>query len=306
MSLPFHIETESKLTILPCESPGSKSINSIPKEDDKYQSYFSPHTEPMYDKHWICNICHFTILRYKHKMVQHVKDCLKNKTVNDFMTRSYTDEEISQLPKIETAVLWEMFVKMNQEMIELKKTVKKIQNKQSQKIDVLEWLNGSCPDPLPELTFTEWRKSDLFEVSNDLLAFAFENGLKEGIQKCMERLINTVSSDLYPIRAFSKHTHMFYIYEISEDESGHEKMWKKMTMKDFEKWIGSIQHQFLLKYNEWEETNKTEIQNPANAERQIRYMKIINAEITNQCSLRNWFYSQISKSLKRIVELEFE
>jgi len=312
MSLPFQLETG--LVHPPNENKTNKSVS---KEDEKYCDYFSPHTEPMYDKHWLCNVCHFTILRYKHKMVEHVKECLKNKAVNDFMNRSYTDSEIQNLPKIETHMLWEMIVKFNGEVNDLKKTVKKIQNKQSQKIDLLEWLNHSCTDPCPEMTFTEWRKSSLFAVSNELLAFSFENGLKDGIQKCMEQLVNTVSADTYPIRAFSKQTHMFYIYESCENNKSEEdiggsedysdkKQWRKMTMKDFEKWIGNIQHQFLLKYNEWEDLNQTEIEDPANAERQIRYMKIIHAEIPNLCSIRNWFYSQISKTLKRIVELDFE
>ena len=284
---------------------GKRSKN---KEDEKYIEYFGPHKEPMYDKHWICHVCNTTILRYRHKMIDHVKECLRKKSVNEFLCREYSDQEIQNLPKIETFQLWEMMVELRQEVNELRSCVKKLQNNQSQRMDMIHWLNHVCLDAVPGMTFSEWRKSDLFQVDGDLLKYAFDFGLKDAVQKCLENLLKTVKMETFPIRAFSKQTHVFYIYEAVDDSGavGGGFVWRRMAMEEFTKWIGNIQHQFLLTFNQWEEENEEEIENQANSDRMLKYMKLINAEIPNISSLRNWFYGQICKTLKKVVELEFE
>lgn len=289
---------------------GKRSKN---KEDEKYIEYFGPHQEPMYDKHWICHVCNTTILRYRHKMIEHVKECLRKKSVNEFLCREYSDQEIQNLPKIETFQLWEMMVELRQEVNELRACVKKLQANQSQRMDMIHWLNHVCLDAVPEMTFSEWRKSDLFQVDGDLLKYAFDFGLKDAVQKCLENLLKTVKMETFPIRAFSKQTHVFYIYEavdaVGVGDSGAIGggfVWRRMAMEEFTKWIGNIQHQFLLTFNQWEEENEEEIENQANSDRMLKYMKLINAEIPNISSLRNWFYGQICKTLKKVVELEFE
>ena len=289
---------------------GKRSKN---KEDEKYIEYFGPHQEPMYDKHWICHVCNTTILRYRHKMIEHVKECLRKKSVNEFLCREYSDQEIQNLPKIETFQLWEMMVELRQEVNDLRACVKKLQNNQSQRMDMIHWLNHVCLDAVPEMTFSEWRKSDLFQVDGDLLKYAFDFGLKDAVQKCLENLLKTVKMETFPIRAFSKQTHVFYIYEavdaVGVGDSGAVGggfVWRRMAMEEFTKWIGNIQHQFLLTFNQWEEENEEEIENQANSDRMLKYMKLINAEIPNISSLRNWFYGQICKTLKKVVELEFE
>ena len=287
---------------------GKRSKN---KEDEKYIEYFGPHKEPMYDKHWICHVCNTTILRYRHKMIDHVKECLRKKSVNEFLCREYSDQEIQNLPKIETFQLWEMMVELRQEVNELRSCVKKLQNNQSQRMDMIHWLNHVCLDAVPGMTFSEWRKSDLFQVDGDLLKYAFDFGLKDAVQKCLENLLKTVKMETFPIRAFSKQTHVFYIYEEVDTVGdsgavGGGFVWRRMAMEEFTKWIGNIQHQFLLTFNQWEEENEEEIENQANSDRMLKYMKLINAEIPNISSLRNWFYGQICKTLKKVVELEFE
>ena len=289
---------------------GKRSKN---KEDEKYIEYFGPHQEPMYDKHWICHVCNTTILRYRHKMIEHVKECLRKKSVNEFLCREYSDQEIQNLPKIETFQLWEMMVELRQEVNDLRACVKKLQNNQSQRMDMIHWLNHVCLDAVPEMTFSEWRKSDLFQVDGELLKYAFDFGLKDAVQKCLENLLKTVKMETFPIRAFSKQTHVFYIYEavdaVGVGDSGAVGggfVWRRMAMEEFTKWIGNIQHQFLLTFNQWEEENEEEIENQANSDRMLKYMKLINAEIPNISSLRNWFYGQICKTLKKVVELEFE
>lgn len=289
---------------------GKRSKN---KEDEKYVEYFGPHQEPMYDKHWICHVCNTTILRYRHKMIEHVKECLRKKSVNEFLCREYSDQEIQNLPKIETFQLWEMMVELRQEVNDLRACVKKLQNNQSQRMDMIHWLNHVCLDAVPEMTFSEWRKSDLFQVDGELLKYAFDFGLKDAVQKCLENLLKTVKMETFPIRAFSKQTHVFYIYEavdaVGVGDSGAVGggfVWRRMAMEEFTKWIGNIQHQFLLTFNQWEEENEEEIENQANSDRMLKYMKLINAEIPNISSLRNWFYGQICKTLKKVVELEFE
>ena len=285
---------------------GKPSVKrAVNKDDEKYCEYFGPHKEPMYDKHWICHVCNTTILRYRHKMVEHVKECLRKKSVNEFLCREYSDQEIQNLPKIETFQLWEMMVELRQEVNELRSCVKKLQANQSQRMDMIHWLNHVCLDAVPGITFSEWRKSDLFQVDGDLLKYAFDFGLKDAVQKCLENLLKTVKMETFPIRAFSKQTHVFYIYEAVDDAGGGF-VWRRMAMEEFTKWIGNIQHQFLLTYNQWEEENEEEIENQANSDRMIKYMKMINAEIPNISSLRNWFYGQICKTLKKVVELEFE
>jgi hypothetical protein len=293
----------------PAPPPSSEIVSvkrSMSKEDEKYIEYFGPHQEPMYDKHWICHVCNTTILRYRHKMVEHVKECLRKKSVNEFLCREYTDQEIQNLPKIETFQLWEMMVELRQEVSDLRACVKKLQNNQSQRMDMIHWLNHVCLDAVPEMTFSEWRKSDLFHVSGELLKYAFDFGLKDAVQKCLENLLKTVKMETFPIRAFSKQTHVFYIYEAVDADAVSGFVWRRMAMEEFTKWIGNIQHQFLLTFNQWEEENEAEIENQANSDRMLKYMKLINAEIPNISSLRNWFYGQICKTLKKVVELEFE
>jgi len=296
------------LEMVSAKHSGKRTKN---KDDEKYIEYFGPHQEPMYDKHWICHVCNTTILRYRHKMVEHVKECLRKKSVNEFLCREYSDQEIQNLPKIETFQLWEMMVELRQEVSNLRACVKKLQTNQSQRMDMIHWLNHVCLDAVPEMTFSEWRKSDLFHVSGELLKYAFDFGLKDAVQKCLDNLLKTVKMETFPIRAFSKQTHIFYIYEAVDADPGVDAgvggfVWRRMAMEEFTKWIGNIQHQFLLTYNQWEEENEAEIENQANSDRMIKYMKMINAEIPNISSLRNWFYGQICKTLKKVVELEFE
>lgn len=322
--LPFDVveqTTETNQEDDSCSVIGQESVSgkrtggkrSVSKEDEKYIEYFGPHQEPMYDKHWICHVCNTTILRYRHKMVEHVKECLRKKSVNEFLCREYSDQEIQNLPKIETFQLWEMMVELRQEVSNLRACVKKLQSNQSQRMDMIHWLNHVCLDAVPEMTFSEWRKSDLFHVRGELLKYAFDFGLKDAVQKCLENLLKTVKMETFPIRAFSKQTHVFYIYEAVDADAGAGSgagvggfVWRRMAMEEFTKWIGNIQHQFLLTYNQWEEENEAEIENQANSDRMIKYMKMINAEIPNISSLRNWFYGQICKTLKKVVELEFE
>lgn len=295
-----------------CSQEKVSTKRSKNKEDDKYIEYFGPHQEPMYDKHWICHVCNTTILRYRHKMVEHVKECLRKKSVNEFLCREYSDQEIQNLPKIETFQLWEMMVELRQEVSALRLCVKKLQNNQSQRMDMIHWLNHVCLDAVPEMTFSDWRKSHLFQIDGELLKYAFDFGLKDAVQKCLENLLKTVKMETFPIRAFSKQTHVFYIYEKSDDDNDNDNVnrsvfvWRRMAMEEFTKWIGNIQHQFLLTFNKWEEENEEEIENNANSDRMLKYMKMINAEIPNISSLRNWFYGQICKTLKKVVELEFE
>ena len=293
--------------------PGKRSVS---KEDEKFCEYFSIIKDPdsIYKDHWICHVCNGnTQIRLKWKMVEHVKECLRKKSVNDFLCREYSDQEIQNLPKIETFQLWEMMVELRQEVSDLRACVKKLQNNQSQRMDMIHWLNHVCLDAVPEMTFSEWRKSDLFQVDGELLKYAFDFGLKDAVQKCLENLLKTVKMETFPIRAFSKQIHVFYIYEELDADGvgdsgavGGGFVWRRMTMEEFTKWIGNIQHQFLLTFNQWEEENEAEIENEANSTRMIKYMKMINAEIPNISSLRNWFYGQICKTLKKMVELEFE
>ena len=311
--LPFQVfnnnnETES----ITCSEKlcSEKALNhstsrSVNKEDEKYTCYFGLHTDPLFDKHWICHVCNTTVLRLKYKMVEHVKECLRKKSTNEFLSREYSEKEMENLPKIENYQLWEMIVELRQEVSDLRSCVKKLQNRQSQRIDMIHWLNHVCLDENPETTFTEWRKSDLFQVNSELLKYAFDFGLKDAVQKCLENMLKNVRMETFPIRAFSKQTHVFYIYDKDEKDENMI-VWKRMSMEDFVKWIVNIQHQFLLTFNRWEEENEEEIENVTNSDRMLKYMKIINAEIPNISSLRNWFYGQISKTLKKVVELEFE
>jgi hypothetical protein len=218
-------------------------------------------------------------------MVEHVKECLRKKSTNEFLTREYSEEELQNIPKIETFQLWEMIVELRQEVNELRSSVKKLQNNQSQRMDMIHWLNHVCLDAVPEMTFSEWRKSHLFQVDGELLKYAFDFGLKDAVQKCLENLLKTVKMETFPIRAFSKQIHVFYIYEkLDTDETTTDSgaigeggfVWRRMTMDEFTKWIGNIQHQFLLTFNKWEEENEAEIENEANSTRVIKYMKMIN------------------------------
>lgn len=282
---------------------------SVSKDDEKYCEYFSIIKDPdsIYKDHWICHVCNGnTQIRLKWKMVEHVKECLRKKSINEFLCREYSDEEIQNLPKIETFQLWEMMVELRQEVSNLRACVKKLQSNQSQRMDMIHWLNHVCLDAVPEMTFSEWRKSHLFHVSGELLKYAFDFGLKDAVQKCLENLLKTVKMETFPIRAFSKQTHVFYIYEAVDTDAVGGFIWRRMAMEEFTKWIGNIQHQFLLTFNQWEEENEEEIENQVNSDRMLKYMKLINAEIPNISSLRNWFYGQICKTLKKIVELEFE
>ena len=81
-----------------------------------------------------------------------------------------------------------------------------------------------------------------------------------------------------------------------------------MTKEEFHKWLETIQHKFLLKFEEWEQINQEWLENETNNQEHTKYFEKINKEIEmiEPQTVRNWLYDEIKRPLKRIVELEFE
>ena len=155
--------------------------------------------------------------------------------------------------------------------------------------------------------------------------------MKKGIQDVIRNVLETEDPSLFPIRAFSKQRHVFYLFEYPpqppaqsnkptntseeleeqeepEEPEEPEPEWRKMTKDDFHNWLEFIAHKFLHKFNEWEEINQEWLENETNKQVHTKYFDIINTLIEEMepQTIRNWLYDELKRPLKRVVELDFE
>ena len=270
------------------------------------QPYILPH--PDKPGYYQCTLCYDFEMKYKCNVEKHVKECLRK--------QQKKKKKQEEKEKLEDNVLYGLIIQLQKEVATLKQQVKDMKKHEIQRINIQFWLNNHCTDPLPRQTFYEWRKSALFHPTDNQLQLVFQYNIKKGIQECIRNLLETENPASFPIRAFDKQRHVFYIYEYPpqtppenpEPEEEPEPAWRKMTKEDFHVWLEWIADKFNKKFAEWEQINEEWLQNESNNEERIKYSKKITEEIEKiePQTIRCWLYDELKRPLTRIVELDFE
>jgi hypothetical protein len=260
-----------------------------------------------------CALCNNFDSNLRYKTEKHVKECLRKQEAKK--------KKQEEKEKIDTHLLYDLVIQLQKEMATLRQQMKDMKKQELQKINIPYWLNHLCSEPLPTKTFHEWRKSDLFQPTDEQLQMVFNHDIKKGIQDVIRNVLEMEDSSLFPIRAFSKQRHVFYLYEYPpqplpttdtihniEEEQDPEPEWRKMSKEEFHKWLETIQHKFLLKFEEWEQINQEWLENETNNQERTKYFEKINKELElmEPQTIRNWLYDELKRPLKRVVELEFE
>jgi hypothetical protein len=282
-------------------------------------SYIIPH--PDKPGYYQCTVCHIFDSKLRHKTEEHVKECLRKQEAKK--------KKQEEKERIDTNLLYDLVIQLQKEVATLRQQIKDMKKQELQKINIPYWLNHHCSETLPTQTFNEWRKSQLFQPTDEQLQIVFHHDIKKGIQDVIRNVLETEDLSLFPIRAFSKQRHVFYLYEYppppppttsdtiqtttnrTEDEEeiqDPEPEWRKMTKEEFHHWLETIQHKFLLKFEEWEQINQEWLENETNNKERTKYFEKINKELElmEPQTIRNWLYDELKRPLKRVVELEFE
>jgi hypothetical protein len=274
-------------------------------------SYILPH--PDKPGYYQCVLCKNCDSKLKHSLKTHVQECLKRQKAKQ--------KKQEEKEKIDTNLLYDLVIQLQKEVATLRQQIKDMKKQELQKINIPYWLNHHCSEALPTQTFHEWRKSDLFQPTDEQLQIVFNYDIKKGIQDVIRNILETEDPSLFPIRAFSKQRHVFYLYEYppqpppsaqqtntTEEIQEPEPEWRKMSKEEFHQWLEFIQHKFLLKFNEWEEINQEWLENETNNQVRTKYDEKImkELELMEPQTIRNWLYDELKRPLKRVVELEFE
>ena len=270
------------------------------------QPYILPH--PDKPGYYQCTLCYDFEMKYKCNVEKHVKECLRK--------QQKKKKKQEEKEKLEDNVLYGLIIQLQKEVATLKQQVKDMKKHEIQRINIQFWLNNHCTDPLPRQTFYEWRKSALFHPTDNQLQLVFQYNIKKGIQECIHNLLETENPASFPIRAFDKQRHVFYIYEYPpqpppenpEPEEEPEPAWRKMSKEDFHDWLEWIADKFNKKFYEWEQINEEWLQNETNNEERIKYSKKITEEIEKiePQTIRCWLYDELKRPLTKIVELDFD
>jgi hypothetical protein len=253
-----------------------------------------------------CVICKNYDSKLRYNTKNHVKECLKKQAAKK--------KKQEEKEKIDTNILYDLVIQLQKEVATLRQQVKDMKKQELQKINIQYWLNHHCSEPLPIQTFHEWRKSSRFHPTDEQLQIVFNHDIKKGIQDVIRNILEMEDPSTFPIRAFAKQKHVFYLYEYSpqplqsQEEYEPETEWRKMTKEEFHKWLETIQHKFLLKFDEWEQINQEWLENETNNQVHTKYMEKINKELEliEPQTIRNWLYDELKRPLKRVVELEFD
>ena len=268
-----------------------------------------PYILPHLDKpgYYQCTLCYDFDRKHKYIVEDHVKECLRKQQKKK---KKQEDNEL-----LKNNILYDLIIQLQKEVATLKQQVKDMKKHEIQRINIQFWLNNHCTDPLPRQTFYEWRKSALFHPTDNQLQLVFQYNIKKGIQECIRNLLETENPATFPIRAFDKQKHVFYIYEYppqpppeNPQPEEPEPEWRKMTKEEFHDWLERIAHKFGLKFEEWEQINEEWLENESNNEERIKYFKKINQEIETiePQTIRCWLYDELKRPLTRIVELDFD
>lgn len=272
------------------------------------QPYILPH--PYKPGYYQCTLCYDFDRKLKYKVEDHVKECLRK--------QQKKKKKQEEKEKLEDNVLYGLIIQLQKEVATLTQQVKDMKKHEIQRINIQFWLNNHCTDPLPRQTFYEWRKSALFHPTDNQLQLVFQYNIKKGIQECIRNLLETENPASFPIRAFDKQRHVFYIYEYppqplpenphEEPEEEPEPAWRKMTKEDFHDWLVWIADKFNKKFEEWEKINEEWLENETNNQERDKYLKKILQEIETiePQTIRCWLYDELKRPLTRIVELDFE
>jgi hypothetical protein len=311
MELPFpplHKEENPPFPPPPPQQQQQTNTNNQPET-----SYIIQH--PDKPGYYQCVLCKNYDSKLKYNTADHVKECLRKQE-----TKRKKQEEKE---KIDTNLLYDLVIQLQKEVATLRQQIKDMKKQELQKINIQYWLNNHCSEQLPTQTFHEWRKSPLFQPTDEQLQMVFNHDIKKGIQDVIRNVLETEDPSLFPIRAFSKQRHVFYLFDYppqpptqsnkitsttEEPEEPPEPEWRKMTKEEFHKWLETIQHKFLLKFEEWEQINQEWLENETNNKERTKYFEKINKELElmEPQTIRNWFYDELKRPLKRVVELEFE
>jgi len=298
------LSTNKMLPFPPLYNSEQESPLHPPLPPETTQAYILPNPEnPGY---YQCTICLNFEMKTKHKVKEHVKECLRKQQ------KKNKKQEENKI--IDTNNLYGLIIQLQKEVATLKQQVKDMKKHEIQRINIQFWLNNHCTDQLPRQTFYEWRKSTLFYPTDNQLQLVFQYNIKKGIQECIRNLLETENPASFPIRAFDKQRHIFYIYEYPPQPQQHpeeeepEPEWRKMTKEDFHVWLEWIATKFALKFEEWEKINEEWLENETNNEERIKYSKKILQEIETiePQTIRCWLYDELKRPLTRIVELDFE
>lgn len=297
MELPFP-PLQSREENNPLQS--TTQLNNKPPET----SYIIPHPDkPGYYQCIICK-CYDSKLRYN--TADHVKECLRKQEAKK--------KKQEEKEKIDTHLLYDLVIQLQKEVATLRQQIKDMKKQELQKINIQYWLNHHCTEPLPTQTFHQWRKSNLFQPTDEQLQLVFHSDIKKGIQDVIRNILETEDPSTFPIRAFAKQKHVFYLYEFppqplqSQEDDEPEPEWRKMTKEEFHKWLETIQHKFLIKFEEWEQINQEWLTSEVNNKEYTKYLEKINKELEliEPQTIRNWLYDELKRPLKRVVELEFD
>ena len=301
MELPFALKDNSE----------NQSQQQPQSPESPPQPYILPH--PDKPGYYQCTLCYDFDRKLKYKVEDHVKECLRK--------QQKKKKKQEEKEKLEDNVLYGLIIQLQKEVATLTQQVKDMKKHEIQRINIQFWLNNHCTDPLPRQTFYEWRKSALFHPTDNQLQLVFQYNIKKGIQECIRNLLETENPASFPIRAFDKQRHVFYIYEYPpqpqpqenpqqdpEEEEDPEPAWRKMTKEDFHDWLERIAHKFGLKFEEWEKINEEWLENETNNQERDKYLKKILQEIETiePQTIRCWLYDELKRPLTRIVELDFE
>ena len=286
--------------------PPPPSPQSIIKSSET--SYIIQH--PDKPGYYQCTVCYLFDSKMRCNTQKHVKECLRKQEAKK--------KKQEEKDKIDTHLLYDLVIQLQKEVATLRQQIKDMKKQELHKINIPYWLNHHCSEALPTQTFHEWRKSHLFQPTDEQLQMVFNHGLKKGIQDVIRHVLETEDPSLFPIRAFSKQRHVFYLFEYSpqplpitdstNSTEEPEPEWRKMSKEDFHQWLEFIGHKFLLKFNEWEQINQEWLESETNNKEYTKYLDIINTSIEEMepQTIRNWLYDELKRPLKRVVELVFE
>jgi hypothetical protein len=185
-------------------------------------------------------------------------------------------------------------------------TLKKAQSSKNKK-EIAEYLNQLSPPAIP---FREWTAKQTIEKHH--LECVFENNLTDGIKMCIEEYMGEPASSLksinIPICAFEQRPNIFYVYGVSDENGTDPNSWKRMDNAEFERWIASLSHKFLVSFTEWQNQNTIETEKVI--ENNMMYMRKIygghNRALEKErriVELKKWLFSKIHISANSFVEI---
>ncbi len=173
---------------------------------------------------------------------------------------------------------------------ELREKLKKMQSEktiQTNKIDIIDWLNKNYNS---EKNYTDYIES--ITIDNKYLEKLQDNSIKIVLKEILETLF---TKDNSCFKAFTIKTNRVYIFEKNNK-------WRQLTLVQIKILISKFSSEFIKLLNEWQKENKNKITQDNISNIYLKYLKKINSININNKAFTNNIYRMLYDSLKIYIE----